>query len=181
LSPSLSEYPPQTVELAQRIREAENDVERLVATEVESEDHSRSDLEGQKPRQSHYTQDAGSDDDLSDDDGADESYEALEERFHALEEEVAILVADVHDLALYTKLNITGFMKILKVRLHTPIFARTNADCRYQKHDASLFRVTFAHTDSLTETNQNRAEDNLCSRLSRETPLLQVQLGCSHC
>ena len=26
------------------------------------------------------------------------------------------LVADVHDLALYTKLNITGFMKILKVR-----------------------------------------------------------------
>jgi SPX domain protein involved in polyphosphate accumulation len=38
----------------------------------------------------------------------------LEERFHGLEEEVAILVADVHDLALYTKLNITGFMKILK-------------------------------------------------------------------
>jgi SPX domain protein involved in polyphosphate accumulation len=33
-----------------------------------------------------------------------------------LEEEVANLVADVHDLALYTKLNITGFMKILKVR-----------------------------------------------------------------
>jgi SPX domain protein involved in polyphosphate accumulation len=38
----------------------------------------------------------------------------LEERFHGLEEDVAILVADVHDLALYTKLNITGFMKILK-------------------------------------------------------------------
>ncbi|KAL0953247.1 hypothetical protein HGRIS_004500 [Hohenbuehelia grisea] len=44
----------------------------------------------------------------------DESYDALEARFHALEEEVATLVADVHDLALYTKLNITGFMKILK-------------------------------------------------------------------
>lgn len=42
--------------------------------------------------------------------------DALEDRFVALEEEVATLVADVHDLALYTKLNITGFMKILKVR-----------------------------------------------------------------
>ena len=28
--------------------------------------------------------------------------------------QVATLVADVHDLALFTKLNITGFMKILK-------------------------------------------------------------------
>lgn len=45
----------------------------------------------------------------------DESYDSLEESFHALEEKVATLVADVHDLALYTKLNITGFMKILKV------------------------------------------------------------------
>jgi hypothetical protein len=45
-----------------------------------------------------------------------QSIDALEEQFHLLEEEVATLVADVHDLALYTKLNITGFMKILKVR-----------------------------------------------------------------
>lgn len=65
-----------------------------------------------------YAQDEGSDDDISDvedEEGSDESYDALEERFHGLEEDVAILVADVHDLALYTKLNITGFMKILKV------------------------------------------------------------------
>ena len=48
----------------------------------------------------------------SDDD--DQSYGSLEDRFHELEEEVATLVADVHDLALYTKLNVTGFMKILK-------------------------------------------------------------------
>ena len=73
-------------------------------------------------------QDAGSDDDDDDDDDDDEgdtlatddesaqSLDALEEQFHFLEEEVATLVADVHDLALYTKLNITGFMKILKVR-----------------------------------------------------------------
>jgi SPX domain protein involved in polyphosphate accumulation len=43
------------------------------------------------------------------------SLDGFEDRFHALEGEVANLVADVHDLALYTKLNITGFMKILKV------------------------------------------------------------------
>lgn len=70
-------------------------------------------------------QDAGSDDDDTDDDEGDtlatdddsaQSLDALEEQFHLLEEEVATLVADVHDLALYTKLNITGFMKILKVR-----------------------------------------------------------------
>lgn len=45
------------------------------------------------------------------------SVDALEDQFLSLEEEVATLVADVHDLALYTKLNITGFMKILKVSL----------------------------------------------------------------
>ena len=31
-----------------------------------------------------------------------------------LQEQVAVLVADVHDLALYTKLNFTGFIKIVK-------------------------------------------------------------------
>lgn len=49
------------------------------------------------------------------DDEVQGSLDGFEDRFHALEGEVANLVADVHDLALYTKLNITGFMKILKV------------------------------------------------------------------
>jgi len=70
-------------------------------------------------------QDGGSDDDdtedegdtLATDDESTQSIDALEEQFRFLEEEVATLVADVHDLALYTKLNITGFMKILKVRI----------------------------------------------------------------
>ena len=69
-------------------------------------------------------QDAGSDDDTDDEGGETDddiqSLDALEEQFHLLEEEVATLVADVHDLALYTKLNITGFMKILKVRSSRP-------------------------------------------------------------
>ena len=62
--------------------------------------------------------DEGSDDDdESIGHGDDEhSLDEIEEQFHLLEEEVANLVADVHDLALYTKLNVTGFMKILKVR-----------------------------------------------------------------
>jgi hypothetical protein len=58
--------------------------------------------------------DEDEDDDLTDDEST-QSIDALEEQFRLLEEEVATLVADVHDLALYTKLNITGFMKILKV------------------------------------------------------------------
>ncbi|TFK33216.1 VTC domain-containing protein [Crucibulum laeve] len=110
-----------TSELSRRIREAEKQVQRLVAEELSSE--SPTDVESQQRRQDAYAHDGGSDDDLSEDEEdegrrsegeSDESYDALEDRFHGLEEEVAILVADVHDLALYTKLNITGFMKILK-------------------------------------------------------------------
>lgn len=74
-----------------------------------------------------YAQDAGSDDDSDDDvdrtsdEGDDDrhsfsSLDSIEEQWHLLDEEVTVLVADVHDLALYSKLNITGFMKILKVR-----------------------------------------------------------------
>lgn len=61
--------------------------------------------------------DGGSDDD-DDDRGEDDddqlSLDEIEERFKELEEEVAVLVADVHDLALFTKLNFTGFVKIVK-------------------------------------------------------------------
>ncbi|KAK0204808.1 VTC domain-containing protein [Desarmillaria ectypa] len=117
---------PNASELSRRIHDAEKDVKRLVEDEtscsVDRQRHAtatdestqRTDPEAQQ-RES-YDEDGGSDDDdetdqeLSD----DESYDALENRFRGLEEEVANLVADVHDLALYTKLNITGFMKILK-------------------------------------------------------------------
>ncbi|TFY71676.1 hypothetical protein EVG20_g1331 [Dentipellis fragilis] len=123
-----------TAELSSRIKIAEKQVKRLVAEDYISEGPSMtlrhphraeasaasavtSDTEAQEPRDD-FGHDAGSDDDESDDeDGQDtdeQSIEALEEEFHLLEEEVATLVADVHDLALYTKLNITGFMKILK-------------------------------------------------------------------
>ena len=113
----------QTSELSRRIREAEKDVERLVVEEHsshESPSHSTNvtsspDPESLQVQRNPYAHDGGSDDDITDDEGEQsEDFDALEERFHGLEEEVAILVADVHDLALYTKLNITGFMKILK-------------------------------------------------------------------
>lgn len=80
------------------------------------------DLEDQ--RRHAQLHDGGSEDDLDDDDSDDDalgdelsgkSADTFEEQFRWLEEEVAILVADVHDLALYSKLNLTGFMKILKV------------------------------------------------------------------
>jgi hypothetical protein len=135
---------PQTSELARRIRDAEKEVKALVAREYVAggADHSLRDgaatpaaaaatatgaeegvsaLHGDAEAQHGadadpaLVQDEGSDDE-SDDGGAQSaaSEDALEDRFVALEDDVATLVADVHDLALFTKLNITGFMKILK-------------------------------------------------------------------
>ncbi|TFK70314.1 SPX-domain-containing protein [Pluteus cervinus] len=104
-----------TSELSRRIRDAENSVQKLV-TETREEGESSpqpSPVEEETQQRQSYPQDGGSDDELSDDED-EESLDALEERFHELEEEVATLVADVHDLALYAKLNLTGFMKILK-------------------------------------------------------------------
>lgn len=110
-----------TAELSRRIREAEKDVQRLVAQESSSRSSSEpspihpSDPESHQARPSDYGPDEGSDDDDDDDDMDDnQSATSLEDLFHGLQEEVATLVADVHDLALYTKLNITGFLKILK-------------------------------------------------------------------
>jgi SPX domain protein involved in polyphosphate accumulation len=93
-------------------------VKRLVTDERDDEAiRHRQELSEDRENQQDegHALDDGSDDDLMDDEDSDESYDALEDRFHGLEEEVATLVADVHDLALHTKLNITGFMKILKV------------------------------------------------------------------
>ncbi|KAI0707185.1 SPX-domain-containing protein [Earliella scabrosa] len=110
-----------TFELSRRINDAEKSVKRLVSSSEFTNGHHQqessggpTDTEAQQRRDS-VTQDAGSDDDMEDDDEDDAlSVDALEDQFMLLEEEVATLVADVHDLALYTKLNITGFMKILK-------------------------------------------------------------------
>ncbi|KAF9648672.1 SPX-domain-containing protein [Thelephora ganbajun] len=115
-------------ELSHRIREAENAVKILVEEESEltaqGHGHGSRHANGSSARATHDTEaqeargddaDEGSDDDdESVDHGYEHSSDEIEEQFHLLEEEVANLVADVHDLALYTKLNVTGFMKILK-------------------------------------------------------------------
>jgi hypothetical protein len=105
--------------LSRRIRDAEKSVHRLVeedksnSSDSETRGHRHS-LDVETQQAEDLAQDEGSDGDLTDDE--DESLDGMESRFHELEDEVATLVADVHDLALYTKLNITGFYKILKVR-----------------------------------------------------------------
>ena len=108
----------QTSELSRRIYEAEKDVKHFVADHAE--EYAQGDVEAQQ--RDSYPADEGSDDedDSGSEAGSDESVDAAEDRFQSLEEEVANLVADVHDLALYTKLNITGFMKILKVGATKP-------------------------------------------------------------
>ena len=145
--------------------------------------HQRNTTDAEAQQRRHgVSQDAGSDADDTEDEMDSEdlhSVDALEDQFILLEEEVATLVADVHDLALYTKLNITGFMKILKVRRCLTVLCPTGAD-----HVAETRRESRPHCYSalLTEfdaleTNRQDAEDHIRSRLSRETSILQVQLG----
>ena len=113
---------PKTAELVTRIRNTEKAVKRLVADEQAHLRHNQ-DLSGDPEEQfvDDHRPDAGSDDDDTDDEGhgalssEDDTSVDRDEQFVVLEEEVAELVADVHDLALFSKLNFTGFMKILKV------------------------------------------------------------------
>ncbi|KAG8887438.1 vacuolar transporter chaperone, partial [Tulasnella sp. 332] len=102
-------------ELARRIKDAEAQVKALVEDYVlddESDDehhHGGHHHHHDGDEEAVDAGDTGSDDD---DDDSVRSEGSIEEKFRELEEEVATLVADVHDLALYTKLNFTGFMKI---------------------------------------------------------------------
>lgn len=46
--------------------------------------------------------------------GQDQVDDVLEEDFMLLEEDISDIIADVHDLANFTRLNYTGFQKIIK-------------------------------------------------------------------
>ncbi|KIS65853.1 putative vacuolar transporter chaperone [Mycosarcoma maydis] len=122
-------------ELTERIKQAQSEVNLLVSsrpnssTSLPSRANSRpssragSEVEGDddphRKRRSigpdgnvlYAAHDAGSDDEFDSD---TEDSDAFEERFLELEERLAIIIADVHDLALFTKLNYTGFHKIVK-------------------------------------------------------------------
>ncbi|KAL5504153.1 VTC4 [Sanghuangporus vaninii] len=134
-----------TTELARRISSAEERVHRLVkeeeayhasfnapnGTQIQPHTGTRNgygtmnDIEGQRRRvdADEVGSDDGSDEDSGDDDDREsgKSSDTFEEQFRWLEEEVATLVADVHDLTLYSKLNLTGFMKILKKQTGRPV------------------------------------------------------------
>ncbi|EKC97695.1 vacuole fusion, non-autophagic-related protein [Trichosporon asahii var. asahii CBS 8904] len=113
-------------EINSRIDSLEKEVVSLVAkaaaADSSDDDSSHHHQDHRTPRDteaavnSYRDDDGGSDDDDVGDDEEDDhiSLDEIEERFKELEEEVAVLVADVHDLALFTKLNFTGFIKIVK-------------------------------------------------------------------
>ncbi|KAF8318449.1 SPX-domain-containing protein [Clavulina sp. PMI_390] len=115
-------------ELSRRINDAENRVKQLVVRHdneaPQDEEAAPSqplagdvDIEAGRTNGVSLAEDEGSDDDEPDYHGDDSDLESEideEAQYHNLEEEVATLVADVHDLSLYTKLNFTGFIKILK-------------------------------------------------------------------
>lgn len=117
-------------ELTDRIKQAQAEIHLLVSSrqsssaslpaQAEEDDHEESHggqeqspatLHNQRGRRHiHAADNVGSDDEFDSD--TEESEQ--EERFFDLEERLAVIIADVHDLALFTKLNYTGFHKIVK-------------------------------------------------------------------
>ncbi|TIB71655.1 SPX-domain-containing protein [Wallemia mellicola] len=96
-------------ELAQRISIYENIINDYIRTA------------SAESSPAHSAKDSDEDDDDGhsigqhpDDDSSGYDLGRFEERFKELEDDLAVLVADVHDLANYTKLNYTGFIKIVK-------------------------------------------------------------------
>ncbi|KAK0520902.1 vacuolar transporter chaperone [Tilletia horrida] len=120
-------------ELESRIKKAQAEVYLLVSSRPSSNaslpsqahsasgngDHSHGGASSSASSSSHHNgtdvvyahDNVGSDDEFDSD--VDDS-DAIEEHFIELEERLAIIIADVHDLALFTKLNYTGFHKIVK-------------------------------------------------------------------
>jgi SPX domain protein involved in polyphosphate accumulation len=122
-----------TRELSAQIAAAEARVQSLVQEEEEERRHRAQfppDVDEDNDIEAGaYPEDSDGDDDETDNDtgSRDEGHHSsvgslsIEDQFRALEEDVATLVADVHDLALYSKLNFTGFIKIVKVRQTAPV------------------------------------------------------------
>lgn len=85
----------------------------------------------------------------------------LEEDFQDLEEELSDIIADVHDLAKFTRLNYTGFQKIIKKHDKTtkftlkPVFqARLNAKAFYRDNYDNLI-VKLSKLYDLVRTRGN--------------------------
>jgi hypothetical protein len=77
---------------------------------------------------------------------------SYDDRFAALEEESRGLVSDVHELAQFTKLNFTGFIKIVKVRGHWGLRAsiETDVPTRYRSNRNTMFVPRMLVQDNLS-------------------------------
>lgn len=115
-------------ELTERIKKAQQEVHLLVSSRANSassltqgSDAHNTSEQGHNGRGNGGSTDQHDDGLAQHDEGTDDEFDtdtedtdAYEERFLELEERLAVIIADVHDLALFTKLNYTGFHKIVK-------------------------------------------------------------------
>jgi hypothetical protein len=103
------------VESGQRRHVKDNGLARSLDAGSDDEDEDSAAEEADDDDDDDQDDDEDEEDERARDDDDAMSEASYDEKFKDLEEEVATLVADVHDLALYTKLNFTGFVKIVKV------------------------------------------------------------------
>lgn len=157
-------------ELTDRIRKAQSEVHLLVSSRTNSasslarshpsSEHAAEDDEQSSTQQNNVVyahDDVGTDDEFdSDTDDTD----AYEERFLELEERLAVIIADVHDLALFTKLNYTGFHKIVK---------------KHDKQTGRLLRKEFVQHYLTARPFYKENYDQLIVKLSRLFDLVRTR------
>ena len=152
-------------ELTSRIDNVNTEVHQLLSIRDEHErasreghnresDHSQERNEGQGENVYRPRDDAGSDDEFESE--ADE----FEDNFFELEEQLAVVIADVHDLALFTKLNYTGFLKIVK---------------KHDKQTGRLLRKEFVQHYLSTRPFYKENYDALIVKLSRLFDLVHTR------
>lgn len=161
----------QVKEITERIRKAQAEVNLLVSSRNNSasslprsagshQDLDRIEEGGQAaaaPDNVVYAHDdLGTDDEFDSDDDTD----AFEERFLELEERLAVIIADVHDLALFTKLNYTGFHKIVK---------------KHDKQTGKLLRKDFVQQYLTARPFYKENYDQLIVKLSKLFDLVRTR------
>ncbi|GAA6054074.1 hypothetical protein NBRC10513_006106 [Rhodotorula toruloides] len=97
-------------ELTDKITNYESEVKDLIAAADASHQPQRSNGDGEAEGEDGDVEAGGADDDSLSDTSDDE----FEDRFVDLEEDLANVIADVHDLGHFSHLNYTGFVKIVK-------------------------------------------------------------------
>ncbi|GAA5820997.1 hypothetical protein JCM3770_004462 [Rhodotorula araucariae] len=98
-------------ELTEKINSYEHEVKNLVSLSASSR-HRESSANGEGSFAGNGDPEAAAD--TSDDSMSDTSDDEFEDRFIDLEEDLANVIADVHDLGHFSHLNYTGFIKIVK-------------------------------------------------------------------